>query len=69
MGVIMTGMGDDGARGMKELKDAGATNFAQDENTCIVFGMPREAIKLGGVDRTLPLQSLSSAVINAAVRG
>lgn len=69
VGVIMTGMGDDGARGMKEMKDAGATNFAQDENTCIVFGMPREAIKLGGVDRTLPLQSLSSAVINAAVRG
>jgi len=66
VGVIMTGMGDDGARGMKEMKDAGAVNFAQDENTCVVFGMPKEAIKMGGVDRTLPLQALASAVINAS---
>jgi len=64
VGVIMTGMGDDGARGMKEMKDAGAINFAQDEKTCIVFGMPKEAIKMGGVDKTLPLQTLAGEVLN-----
>ncbi len=63
VGVIMTGMGDDGARGMLELKEAGATNIAQDEATCVVFGMPAEAIKLGGVDRVLPLGSLAHEVV------
>ena len=48
VGVIMTGMGDDGAKGMLEMKQAGAFNIAQDESTCVVFGMPAEAIKLGG---------------------
>ncbi|MBF0125525.1 MAG: chemotaxis response regulator protein-glutamate methylesterase, partial [Magnetococcales bacterium] len=52
VGVIMTGMGDDGARGMKEMKDAGAFNIAQDEASCVVFGMPKEAIKHQGVDIT-----------------
>ncbi len=47
IGVILTGMGDDGAKGMKEMKDAGAVNFAQDEASCVVFGMPNEAIKRG----------------------
>ena len=65
IGVIMTGMGDDGARGMKELKDAGATTFAQDETTCVVFGMPNEAIKRGGVEKVLPLDGLAVAVLNA----
>ena len=50
----MTGMGDDGAKGMKEMHDMGAFNIAQDENTCIVFGMPAEAIKNGGVDVVVP---------------
>ena len=50
LGVIMTGMGDDGARGLKEMHDAGATTVAQDEATCVVYGMPKEAVKLGGVD-------------------
>ena len=59
IGVILTGMGDDGARGMLEMKSAGATNLAQDEASCVVFGMPHEAIKLGGVAKILPLEKLS----------
>jgi len=61
--VIMTGMGDDGARGMSELKQAGAFTLAQNEETCVVFGMPQEAIKLGGVDRILPLEGLAPEVL------
>lgn len=63
LGVIMTGMGADGAKGMLEMKQAGATTLAQDEKTCVVFGMPNEAIKLGGVDHILPLQSLSAKLL------
>jgi two-component system chemotaxis response regulator CheB len=63
VGVIMTGMGDDGAHGMAEMKEAGATNLAQDEATCVVFGMPAEAIKHGGVDKVLPLGSLAAEVL------
>jgi len=63
VGVIMTGMGDDGAHGMLEMKQAGATTIAQDEATCIVFGMPNEAIKKGGVDYIRPLESISREVI------
>jgi two-component system chemotaxis response regulator CheB len=65
VGVIMTGMGDDGARGMKELKDSGAFNFAQDEDSCVVYGMPKEAVKFGGVDVSLPLHQLPQHVLNA----
>ena len=63
LGVILTGMGDDGARGMLEMKQAGAATIAQDEATCVVFGMPKEAIKLGGVDKILPLQSVAKAIL------
>ncbi|GFO63858.1 chemotaxis response regulator protein-glutamate methylesterase [Geomonas paludis] len=63
VGVIMTGMGDDGAHGMLEMKQAGALNIAQDEASCIVFGMPNEAIKLGGVDYIRPLDAISREVI------
>jgi two-component system, chemotaxis family, protein-glutamate methylesterase/glutaminase len=63
IGVILTGMGDDGARGMLEMKQAGAMTFAQDEATCVVFGMPKEAIKLGGVDRVLPLNLVARAIL------
>ncbi|MBN1649635.1 MAG: chemotaxis response regulator protein-glutamate methylesterase [Spirochaetales bacterium] len=63
IGVIMTGMGDDGARGMAEMKEAGAYNIAQDEESCIVFGMPNEAIKHGGVDIVLPLKKIVDEVI------
>jgi two-component system chemotaxis response regulator CheB len=62
VGVIMTGMGDDGANGMLEMKQAGAFTLAQDEATCVVFGMPNEAIKRKAVDRVLPLQSLAGAI-------
>ncbi|MBF0183399.1 MAG: chemotaxis response regulator protein-glutamate methylesterase [Magnetococcales bacterium] len=63
VGVIMTGMGDDGARGMLEMKQAGATNIAQDEQSCVVFGMPKEAIKYGGVDIIKPLDKIAAEVI------
>ncbi len=63
VGVIMTGMGRDGAAGMKQMHDRGAYTIAQDEQSCIVFGMPREAIALDAADAVLPLQALSSAVI------
>lgn len=59
-GVIMTGMGDDGAQGLLEMHGAGAHTIAQDESSCVVFGMPKEAIKLGGVDEVLPLQQIAS---------
>jgi two-component system chemotaxis response regulator CheB len=62
LGIIMTGMGDDGARGMKEMHDAGAKTIAQDEASCVVFGMPKEAIKLGGVDQTLSLDNIPMAI-------
>ena len=64
VGVIMTGMGDDGAHGMLEMKQAGASTIAQDEATSVVFGMPKEAIKLNGVDKVLPLNSIASTVLN-----
>jgi two-component system chemotaxis response regulator CheB len=64
LGVIMTGMGDDGARGMKEMHDAGARTVAEDESTCIVFGMPKEAIKLGGVDKVVPLDRIPAEIIS-----
>jgi two-component system, chemotaxis family, protein-glutamate methylesterase/glutaminase len=62
IGIIMTGMGDDGARGLLEMKEAGARTAAQDEKTCVVFGMPKEAIKLGAVDKTLPLNQLAGFI-------
>ena len=63
IGVIMTGMGDDGAKGMLEMKESGAYTIAQDEKSCIVFGMPAEAIKLGGVDKVLGLESISREIM------
>lgn len=65
IGVIMTGMGDDGAHGMKEMKDSGAFNIAQDEASCVVFGMPKEAIRLGGVDKVVPLTQIADLVLRA----
>ena len=63
VGVIMTGMGDDGAQGMHEMKEAGADTIAQDEESCVVFGMPAEAIKLGGVDKVMRLDRIASEVV------
>jgi two-component system chemotaxis response regulator CheB len=65
VGVIMTGMGDDGARGMLEMKEAGAYNIAQDEATSVVFGMPNEAIKRGSVDKVLPLERIAEEIIKS----
>jgi two-component system chemotaxis response regulator CheB len=66
IGVIMTGMGDDGARGMLELKEAGAYNVAQDEATSVVYGMPNEAVKRGAVDVSLALGSIAQHVLSRA---
>lgn len=68
IGVIMTGMGDDGAKGMLELKEAGAHTIAQDEKSCIVFGMPNEAIKLGAVKKIVSLNLIASSVIEESNR-
>jgi two-component system chemotaxis response regulator CheB len=63
VGVIMTGMGDDGADGLLEMKKAGASTIAQDEATCVVFGMPKVAIDRGAVDEVLPLQRITHAIL------
>ncbi|NTV75769.1 MAG: chemotaxis response regulator protein-glutamate methylesterase [Holophaga sp.] len=62
LGVIMTGMGDDGARGLLEMKQAGAHTLAQDEESCVVFGMPKEAIKLGAADKVVPLSMIPELI-------
>ncbi len=59
LGVLMTGMGDDGARGLKAMRDAGARTIAQDEASCVVFGMPKEAIRLGAAERIVPLARIA----------
>ena len=64
----MTGMGDDGAKGLLEMKEQGAYTIAQDEATSVVFGMPHEAIKLDAVDKILPLDKISGTVIREAGR-
>jgi two-component system chemotaxis response regulator CheB len=64
VGVIMTGMGDDGARGMLEMMQAGAFTIAQDEATCVVFGMPKEAIRMNGVSKVLPLGAIAGGVLS-----
>ncbi len=65
IGIIMTGMGDDGAKGMKEMHDTGSFNIAQDEASCIVYGMPGEAVKAGAVDKIVPLQSIALVMLSA----
>jgi two-component system, chemotaxis family, protein-glutamate methylesterase/glutaminase len=69
LAIILTGMGDDGARGMKTLHDRGARTIAQNEETCVVFGMPKEAIATGGVDDVLPLHRVADAILNFDARG
>lgn len=61
-GIIMTGMGDDGARGLREMHDAGARTIAQDEDSCVVYGMPKEAVKLGAVDEVVPLGRIADVI-------
>lgn len=67
-GIIMTGMGDDGAVGLREMFDAGAHTVAQDENSCVVFGMPKVAVELGGVKVVLPLGRIHEAIVAARQR-
>jgi two-component system, chemotaxis family, protein-glutamate methylesterase/glutaminase len=62
LGIIMTGMGRDGAEGLLNMKEAGARTIAQDENSCVVFGMPKEAIKIGAADQILPLQEIPGKI-------
>lgn len=69
VGVILTGMGSDGAQGLSAMKRAGARTLAQDESTCVVFGMPREAIALGAVDHVLPLSAIGRAALGLSGAG
>lgn len=68
IGVMLTGMGNDGAQGMKRMKDKGCHNIVQDEATCVIFGMPREAIRAGAVDETLPLDRIAPALMNTCAK-
>jgi two-component system chemotaxis response regulator CheB len=63
IGVMLTGMGKDGAAAMLQMRQAGAYTFAQDEASCVVFGMPREAIALGAVDEIVPLSRMAERVL------
>jgi len=62
LGIIMTGMGDDGARGLREMHDQGARTIAQDEDSCVVYGMPKEAVKLGAADDIMPLSRIPDSI-------
>jgi two-component system chemotaxis response regulator CheB len=68
VGVILTGMGADGAKGMLAMRESGAHNISQDEESCVVFGMPKEAIKAGGVNDILPLVRIPAAIVSALGR-
>lgn len=68
LGIIMTGMGNDGAQGLKELHDTGALTVAQNEASCVVYGMPKEAVKLGGVDYELPLSAIPELIMRCPTR-
>jgi two-component system chemotaxis response regulator CheB len=69
LAIMLTGMGDDGARGMKAMHDRGARTIAQDEQSCVVFGMPKEAIALGAVDEVMPLQQVARSILAFDARG
>lgn len=69
LAIMLTGMGDDGARGMKQMHDGGARTIAQDEASCVVFGMPKEAIKLGAVDHVMPLDRVAESILQFDARG
>src|SRR5947209_15574906 len=68
IGAILTGMGADGAQVLLRMKKTGATTFAQDEDSCVVFGMPRGAIHMEAVDQILPLSRIAAAILNEAKR-
>ncbi|HEX7384590.1 MAG TPA: chemotaxis protein CheB, partial [Burkholderiaceae bacterium] len=64
LGVMLTGMGADGARAMREMREAGSFNVCQDEASCVVFGMPREAVRLGAAHEVLPLKAIAPALLD-----
>jgi two-component system chemotaxis response regulator CheB len=64
LGILLTGMGADGAQGMLAMRQAGAYTIAQDEESCVVFGMPKEAIRLQAVDTVLPLNKIAQAAMS-----
>jgi two-component system chemotaxis response regulator CheB len=64
LGIIMTGMGSDGAKGMLEMRNAGSRTLGQDESSCVVYGMPKEAVKLGAVEREVPLDEIATHIMN-----
>ncbi len=66
LGIIMTGMGDDGVKGMLEMRRAGAVTLAQDEASCVVYGMPKEAVKCGAVERSLSLSEIPQAILDCS---
>jgi two-component system chemotaxis response regulator CheB len=68
VGVLLTGMGSDGARGLLEMKEAGAHTLVQDEASCVVYGMPREAMRLGAARETTPLEAIAAEILRAAAR-
>jgi len=68
LGILLTGMGDDGARGLLQIREAHSDTLAQDEDSCVVFGMPKEAIRLGAARRVLPLDGMASAIVEFAKR-
>jgi two-component system chemotaxis response regulator CheB len=69
LGVLLTGMGADGARGLLEMREAKASTFAEDESTCVVFGMPNAAIQMGAVELALPLHKIPAALIQRLRQG
>jgi len=69
VGVLLTGMGADGAKGLLSMRENGAFTLAQDEETCVVFGMPKEAIKLNAVDRVVPLPAISNTILDVLGNG
>ena len=66
VGVILTGMGNDGAQGLLAMKQAGAVTFAQDEQSCVVYGMPKEAVRVGAVDTVLPLNKIADGILEGS---
>jgi len=64
LGILLTGMGDDGAKGLLEMRESGAFTIAQDANTSVVFGMPKEAIAIGGAEAVLPIDLISNYILN-----
>jgi two-component system chemotaxis response regulator CheB len=68
MGVILTGMGEDGATGMRDIKQAGGTTIAQDENSSAIFGMPKAAIDAGAADKILNVDEIGQFLVNKAMR-